>query len=239
MGIYGILVASPLSDLVAGTVITILTVRFFKNLKSSSEVEEEKTIAIADTHPGTIVTIARQHGTCGKKIGELVAKKLEVPFYCKELTAIAAKESGLAEEYLSNDYDQTDNVLQELYLSTHVSHQSIIAQEKILRKIADNGACVIVGRAANHVLWNYENVLKVYLYAPEDYRIDNIQKMYGDTPEEAKKHMHRSDEARAAYYRSISGYDWNNMGNYNICLDASIGTEATATLIADYVKNLK
>ena len=238
-GIYGILVASPLSDFVAGTVITILTVRFFKNIQSAPEVEEEKPVAIAATHPGTIITIARQHGTCGKKIGELVAEKLDIPFYCKELTAIAAQESGLAKEYLSSDYDQTDNVLQELYLSTHVSHQSMIAQEKILRKIADNGACVIVGRAANHVLWNYENVLKVYLYAPEDYRIKNIQKMYGDTPEEAKKHMHRSDEARAAYYRSISGYDWNNMGNYNLCLDASIGTEATVALIAEYIKNLE
>ena len=238
MGIYGILVASPLSDLIAGTVITILTIRFFKNLNTTAE-EEEKISAISTTHPGTIITIARQHGTCGKRIGELVAKEMNVPFYCKELTAIAAKESGLAEEYLSSDYEQNSNVLQELYLSTNVGRQSMIAQEQILRKIADQGACVIVGRAANHVLWNYENVIKVYLYAPEEYRIDKIQEMYGDTKEEARKHMHRSDEARAAYYRSISGYDWKNLGNYNLCLDASIGPEAVATIITNYVNKIK
>ena len=237
-GIYGILVASPLSDLVAGTVITILTVGFFKNLKTMPEVEEEIS-AIAPTRPGTVITIARQHGTCGKRIGEFVAKELNIPFYCKELTAIAAKESGLAEEYLSSDYEQNTNVLQELYLSTHVGRQSMIAQEQILRKIADKGACVIVGRAANHVLWNYKNVIKVYLYASEDYRIGKIQEMYGDTPEEARKHMRRSDEARAAYYRSISGYDWKNLGNYNLCLDASIGPEAVTDIIKDYITRLE
>lgn len=234
-GIYGLLLASPLSDLVAGTVITILTVKFLRSLKESSEREKEA-VSIVSTHPGTIVTIARQHGTCGKQIGELLANRLGVPFYCKELTAIAARDSGLAEEFLSSDYEQMDKALYNLYLSTNVGQQSIIAQEKILRKIADEGACVIVGRAANHVLWNYENVLKVYLYAPEEYRMKNIQNMYGDTEEQAYHHMRRSDKMRAAYYENVSGYDWKNFNNYNLCIDVSVGKEAVVNLILDYVE---
>lgn len=236
-GIYGILFASPLSDLVAGTVITILTIKFLRSLKEAPESTKEPA-AIASTHPGTIITIARQHGTCGKQIGELLAEKLGIPFYCKELTAIAAKESGLAESFLSSDYEQEEKLLYNLYLSTNVGQQSVIAQEKILRKIADEGSCVIVGRAANHVLWNYENVLKIFLYAPEEYRIKNIQKMYGDTTEEAYQHMRRSDKARAAYYQNVSGYEWKNFGNYNLCIDVGIGKEAVVDLILDYMKCL-
>ena len=237
-GIYGILFASPLSDLVAGTVITILTIKFLRSLKETPESIKEPA-AIVSTHPGTIITIARQHGTCGKQIGELLAEKLAIPFYCKELTAIAAKDSGLAEEFLLSDYEQEDKLLYNLYLSTNVGQQSIIAQEKILRKIADEGSCVIVGRAANHVLWNYENVLKVFLYAPEKYRMQNIQDMYGDTKEKAYQHMRRSDKARAAYYQNVSGYEWKNFGNYNLCIDASIGKEAITDIILDYMKHRK
>lgn len=235
-GIYGILFASPLSDLVAGTVITILTIKFLRSLKETPESTNEQA-SIVSTHPGTIITIARQHGTCGKQIGELLAEKLEIPFYCKELTAIAAKESGLAEGFLSSYYEQEEKTLYNLYLSTNVGQQSIIAQEKILRKIADEGSCVIVGRAANHVLWNYENVLKVFLYAPEEYRIENIQNMYGDTKEKAYQHMRRSDKARAAYYQNVSGYEWKNFGNYNLCIDASVGKEAAVDLILAYMKH--
>ncbi len=237
-GIYGILFASPLSDLVAGAVITILTIKFLKGLKETPANSLETT-AIAPTHPGVIITIARQHGTCGKQIGKLLAEKLDIPFYCKELTAIAAKESGLAESFLSNDYEQEEKTLYNLYLSTNVGQQSMIAQQKILRKIADKGSCVIVGRAANHVLWNYENVLKVFLYAPEEYRIQNIQKMYGDTKEDAYQHMRRSDKARAAYYQNISGYEWENFNNYNLCIDASVGNEAVADIIIDYAEKMK
>ncbi len=234
-GIFGILLASPLSDLVAGVVITILTISFFKKLNASDKIKE-KTVSIHETHPGTVVTIARQHGSCGKQIGELVAKRLNVPFYCKELTALVACESGLAQEFISNDYDDSSEVLHQIYLSTQVVQQGIIAQEKVLQKIADAGACVIVGRAANHVLRWYPNVVRVFIYAPEEFRIPNIEKMYGDTYEEARQHMIRSDESRANYYRNTSGLEWKHMENYDLCLDASAGKEVVAETIVDYVR---
>ena len=234
-GIYGILFASPLSDLVAGATIVVLTVLFFKQLNRSTD-EQETPVSICATHPGTVVTIAREHGSCGKQIGELVAKELDVPFYYKELTALVAQESGLAKEFISEDYDDPSEVLHQIYLSTHVVRQGIIAQEKVLRKIADAGACVIVGRAANHVLRGYPNVVRVFIYAPDEVRIRNIQAMYGDSAEEARQHMLRSDESRANYYRNTSGNEWRRMDNYDLCLDSSIGKEAAAKMIVDYIK---
>lgn len=234
-GIYGILLASPLSDMVAGTVISVLTMIFFKKL-STSTASQEAPVSICATHPGTVVTIARQHGSCGKQIGELVAKKLNVPFYSKELAALVACESGLAKEFISDDYDDPSEVLHQIYLSTHVIQRGIIAQEKVIQKIADAGACVIVGRAANHVLRRYSNVVRIFIYAPDEIRIQNIQKMYGDTYEDARQHMIRSDASRANYYRNTSGNEWKRMDNYDLCLDASIGKEDVAEMIVDYVR---
>ena len=234
-GIYGILFASPLSDLTAGTVVLVLTVKFFKKLKTEVRTETAPAEILA-SHPGTVVTIARQHGSCGKAIGEILAEKLELPFYSKELAALLAYESGMADEFFSEENADKSGILNKMYLSTKVAQQGIFAQEKLIRKIADQGACVIVGRAADYVLRRYENVVRVFIYAPEETRIKNIQQMYGDSPEDAKLNMHRSDDARAAYYRSISGKEWQDMANYDLCIDSSVGKERCAQMIADFVK---
>lgn len=234
-GIYGILFAAPLSDIVAGVVITVLTVRFFRNLKDEAP-ESEHPSALQPSHPGVIVTIARQHGSCGKHIGSLVAQRLGIPFYDKEMTALAARESGLASEFIDDLNQDSSGLLRQLYLSTTVMHRAVIAQEQILRRIADQGSCVIVGRAADHVLRDYSQVVRVFLHAPADVRIKNIIEMYGDDSGSAKAHMIRSDEARASYYRSISGRDWQDLRNYDLCIDASMGQEETAQLILDYIR---
>ena len=109
-GIYGILLAAPLSDLVTGITIVIITIKFLRSLKEINT-EPKENIAITPTHPGTIITIAREHGTCGKQIGEMLAKELDIPYYSKELTAIAAKESGFAEEFLPSDYDEKKELI--------------------------------------------------------------------------------------------------------------------------------
>lgn len=75
---------------------------------------------------------------------------------------------------------------------------ALAAQDKVICKIADNGSCVIVGRAADYVLRNYENVLRIFIYTPAEYRMRHVMEVYGDSAEEAKKNIRRSDEARAA-----------------------------------------
>lgn len=94
---------------------------------------------------------------------------------------------------------------------------------------------MIVGRAADHVLREYENVVRIFIYAPEEYRIGKVMEVYGDTRTEAVKNIHRSDEARAAYYHSISNMRWGDAHNYDILIDSSIGVEACAAALCDFL----
>ena len=100
-----------------------------------------------------------------------MAEQLNIPFYYKEMAALAAQESGLDKEFVTDLNTNAPNVLYDLYLSTDVVKQAIIAQEQIVRKIADKGACVIVGRASDYILRDHENVINIFIYAPKDFRI--------------------------------------------------------------------
>ena len=111
-------------------------------------------------------------------------------------------------EFISDVSEHLPNNTYDLYLSTNVFKQAIYAQESIIKRIADNGSCVIIGRASDYVLKDYENVIKVFIHAPKEYRINNLMKVYGDSFEEASYHIKRSDEARASYYYNITLQKW-------------------------------
>lgn len=246
LGIYGVLIAAPLSDFIAGITIILLTTKFFKHLDKLQAKELlntkdniKETALIKESKAGFIITIAREHGSKGKEIGRCLAKRLNIPFYYKEMTALAAKESGLAEEFVSKINENTSRTFHELYLSSEVIQQAVIAQEKIISKIAEKGSCVIVGRAADYVLRNNSSLKSIFLYAPNDYRIKNIMEMYGDTKDEALAHLIRSDEARSSYYENITGRKWRDSINYNLCVDTSIGVENTVNLIEVYLNNFQ
>ena len=233
-GVEGILFAAPAADLIAMIVAASLTVAFLRRLP----VEDGKANTggvIWPSKKGVIITIAREHGSSGKQIGKIVAEKLGVPFYYKEMTALAAQESGLDREFISDINADSPKLLKELYLSTKVVQQAVAAQDKVIRRIADNGSCVIVGRAADYVLRDYENVVRVFVHAPTAYREKRVMEVYGDTPEEAKRNIAHSDKARASYYKSISGLNWGDSQNYNLSLDSSIGLEKSAEVILRYV----
>lgn len=197
--------------------------------------DDGDTVALKPSNPGVIITIAREHGSSGKQIGKLVAQELGIPFYYKEMIALAAHESGLDREFLSDIHKNAPDILRNLYLSSHVVQRAVAAQEQSIRKIADNGSCVIVGRAADHVLKDYGNVVRVFVHAPKEYRIGRVMEVYGDTLKEAKRNIHRSDKARASYYKHISGNRWGDARNYELTVDSSVGVEQTAKLIVQFV----
>lgn len=237
-GVEAILYAAPSADFLAMIVATALTVPFLKSLRTTPTIEKDAAV-LKPSKKGVIITIAREHGSSGKQIGKLVAEKLGIPFYYKEMTALAAQESGLDKEFISDINSNAPATLHSLYLSTEVVQQAIIAQDKVIRKIADQGSCVIVGRAADYVLRDYEDVIRIFIYAPEDYKIKRVTEVYGDTAEEAKKNIHRSDEARASYYKNISELTWGDRQNYEFLIDSSIGIEASVDTICHYIQNRK
>lgn len=234
-GIEGILFAAPAADFIAMIVAASLTVSYMRTLKSEGTSVAEKTAVIRDTHKGVIITIAREHGSSGKQIGKMIAERLGIPFYYKEMTALAAQESGLDKEFVSDLNANSPTLMHDLYLSTNVVQQAVIAQEKVIRKIADSGSCVIVGRAADYVLRDYPDVLRVFIYAPKEYRKRCVMEVYGDNPDQADKNIRRSDEARAAYYKTISGNTWGERRNYELLVDSSVGLDTCANIICDYI----
>ncbi len=151
------------------------------------------------------------------------------------MTALAAKESGLDKEFISDLNRNSPDGMHDLYLSTKPVQHAVAAQNKVIRLIAGNGSCVIVGRAADYVLRDDPDVVRVFIYAPEEFRIAKVMEVYGDSREQAQKNIRRADEARGAYYRSISGGEWGGRRNYDLMVDSSIGAEATAQLIANYI----
>ena len=243
LGLAWFWLAFPTTEIITGSIGFLFYHSFMENdyvkNKKSDFVPDDDITALQPSKPGVIITVAREHGSSGKQIAKIVAEQLGIPFYYKEMIALAAHESGLDKEFISDIHKNAPEVLRSLYLSTKVVQYAIQAQEEIIRKIADNGSCVIVGRSADYVLRDYENVVKIFIHAPKEYRIKKVMEVYGDTPDEAKRNIRRSDKARASYYKHISGKRWGEAKNYDLTVDASAGIEKTAEMIIDYIKRMQ
>lgn len=178
-----------------------------------------------------IITISREHGTNGKEIARLVAKKLNLSFYDKEEIKQFALEHKLAK------INYTPDELYNNYLSLDVNKDSIIHQATAIKKIVEENNCIIVGRAADYILKNNENLVSIFIYAPVEYKIKNIIANYHDTRENAKKHILRSNQSRSNYYSVIANKKWGEKSNYDLCIDAKIGNDKVVEIICDYVKS--
>lgn len=238
MGINGALWAAPIADLIGIILSSTLVVMLFKKLRTSSSNVEEKETSLKQSNKGVIIAIAREHGSQGKYIGELVAKRLNIPYYYKEMIGLAAQESGLDKDFISKINTNSDP-LHSLYLSTSPVGFAIQAQDQIIRKIAEKGSSVIVGRAADYVLRDNKNLIRIFIHAPKEYRVKKVMEMYGDSEKDAIKNIEKSDKARRDYYKTISSLEWGNASNYDLTIDSSIGNELTADIICDYINKTK
>lgn len=178
-----------------------------------------------------IISISREHGTNGKEIGRLVANKLNIPFYDKEEILEFAIKNNMFDGNCSTE-EIYDN-----FLSLDVNKDAIINQSKVIKKIANTTDAVIIGRSADYILKENKNLIKVFIYAPMDYRIKNVMKNYGDSKLEAKNHILSSDKSRSNYYSAIANRVWGDKTNYDLCIDSKIGNENVVKIILDYIKN--
>lgn len=179
-----------------------------------------------------IISISREHGTNGKEIGKLVAKELNIPFYDKE----EIKDYALKNNIINSNYSNEE--LYEHFLSLDASEEAIINQSKVIKNIANNGNAVIIGRATDYILKENKSLIKIFIYAPMDYKIKNIMKNYGDNKKQAKSHILNSNKLRSNYYSVISNKTWGDKNNYDLCIDSKIGNENVVKIICDYVKNI-
>ncbi len=178
-----------------------------------------------------IISISREHGTNGKEIGRLVANKLNISFFDKE----EIKEFAIKNNMIDNNYSNEE--IYDNFLSLDVSKEAIINQANVIKKIANDSDAVIIGRCADYILRENKNLIKIFIYAPMNYKIKNIMKNYGDNEKQARNHILASDKSRSNYYSAIANSTWGDKNNYDLCIDAKIGNENVVKIICDYVKN--
>jgi len=190
-----------------------------------------------------IVTIGRLYGSGGRKIGELVAKELGVPFYDKELITETAKNSGYCEEVLkSNDERPSGSFLYSLVLGANgdslpLDNKLFLAQFETIKQIAEKGSCVIIGRCADYALEERNDVFNVFIYCDMEKRIKRAVEEYGDDEKKITDTINKIDKKRANYYNFYTGKKWGRAESYNMCIDSGkFGIEGTARIIAQCAK---
>lgn len=198
-----------------------------------------------------IITIGRQFGSGGREIGEALAKKLGIAYYDKELISIAAKESGVDAEVFSQvDERATNSLLYSLSMGLYsfgnsfgnssdlpVNDRLYILQHQIIKKLADEGSCVIVGRCADYILKDRDNCVNIFIHANIDYRKKRAVEIHDVKPNKAEQIINKTDKVRANYYSFYSGQKWGLAQNYDLCIDSSkLTTDQAVALIESYVK---
>ncbi|MDR1885463.1 MAG: cytidylate kinase-like family protein [Synergistaceae bacterium] len=186
------------------------------------------------------VTIAREYGSGGRIIGKLLAEELGAAFYDRELISLAAEESGLDEDYVrSIEQKKTPGFLYNLYMTGGVlpiHEQVFLAQSNAIRRLAEEGSCVIIGRCADYALEDRPNCIRVFVYAPLEFRLRIARDEYHEDRENLVDFIRKQDKGRASYYNFFTQNKWGRAQNYNLCIDSSIGFEASARVLKKYVE---
>lgn len=187
-----------------------------------------------------IITIARQYGSGGRAIGEVLARKLGIAFYDKELISLTAKKTGFALDFVREvEERQTSSFLYSVYTATQVPtvyDQARTAQFEVIREITEEGPCVIVGRAADCILRDSAKCVRVFIHAPMEERIQRATQEYGESPENIQRELEKKDRSRAAFYNNYSDSPWGDTRNYDLTISSTIGIEATAEIIIAYIR---
>ncbi|MBP3813899.1 cytidylate kinase-like family protein [Butyrivibrio sp. VCB2001] len=204
----------------------------------------------------TIITIGRQFGSGGREIGEKLAEHFGIKCYDKELLSRAAKESGFCEEMIQNhDERPTNSFLYNLVMDTYsfgynassfvdmpISHKVFLAQFDTIKKIADEGPCVIVGRCADYALADYDNVLNLFIHGNEECKIKRLKERFDDitTDDKAREMMNKKDKQRQSYYNYYSSKKWGRADSYDLCINSSIlGIDGTVKFIIQYIEDFE
>lgn len=197
-----------------------------------------------------VITIGRQAGSGGKKIGELLAKEFGIKCYDKELLAAAAKNSGICQElFESHDERPTNSFLYSLVMDTYslgytsssyldmpINHKIFLAQFDAIKQIAESESCVIIGRCADYALAEHKNLLTVFINADEEDRIVRIAETQSISEDKAKDLMIKIDKKRSSYYNYYSNKHWSDSKSYDLCINSSrLGLEGCVELIKNYI----
>lgn len=204
----------------------------------------------------TVITIGRQYGSAGHEIGEKVAEHFNIRFCDKAILTRAAKESGFCEEMIQNHDERPNNsFLYNLVMDTYsfgynsssfvdmpISHKVFLAQFDAIKSFADEGPCVIVGRCADYALADYKNVINLFIYSDDEFKVNYIREHDPEitTTEKARELYLKKDKQRQSYYNYYSSKKWGRAESYDLCINsAKLGIDGTVKLIIQYIEDFE
>lgn len=200
----------------------------------------------------TVITIARSYGSGGRTLGKLLAEEMGIHYYDREILRMASDQSGISEAL----FGQADEKLNKSPLfgiirknpyrggvippesADFVSDDNLFNyQAKVIRELAEQESCIIIGRCADYVLRDQQDVIRLYFYAPLADCVTRVMNQNGLTEKEAVKKIERTDKYRAEYCRYYTGRDWNDARNYNFCLDTtSMSYEKLVEVVRNFIQ---
>ena len=185
----------------------------------------------------TIITIGRQFGSGGHKIGNMLSERLDIPLYDYNLIRMAARELNVTDEaarqvdetilgrflsaYVVGTGDYTAFMTDDVY-GVPLSDRMYNVQTEIIKKLADRGPCIFVGRCADYILGDYSNMINTFIYAYKEDRINRIMKLYNLNEKQAKDRIKKVDKERKLYYEAHTGREWGTIESHEILLNASL-----------------
>lgn len=180
-----------------------------------------------------IITIARGMGSGGRTIGKMLSEQLGVKYYDKELIRLASEESGINEAF----FGRVDEKIKTSFIRKNGVYKGGLIdpaskdftsdanlfnfQAKIIKELAEKEPAVIVGRCADYVLKDKDDVIKLFIFCDKETAVKNVIEAYGGNEKEAAKLIEKTDKDRCNYYKHYTGRYWEDARNYNICLDTS------------------
>ncbi len=199
----------------------------------------------------TVITIARSYGSGGRTLGKLLAKELGIHYYDRELLRMASDASGI-NEALFGEVDEKLKKSPLFRIASKNCNGEVIApdsdefisddnlfnyQAKVIRELAEEESCVIIGRCADYVLREFDHVIRLYFYAPKEDCIRRIQEISSEPEKDIIKKIEKTDKYRAAYYKYYTGHEWNDANNYDLCLNTtSMSYEKLVEVVKAYIE---
>lgn len=196
-----------------------------------------------------VITVGRQYGSGGREIGTMLAEKLGIAYYDDMLLKEAAKESGLCEDLFHSFDERPKSFLYSIAMDPYsfsmnsitargnIEQQVYLATYETIKKLADKGPCVLIGRCADYALKDRDDVINIFITAPLENRIERVAKRNDISLEEAKDRIKKTDKSRASYYNYYSSKDWGEAKSYDLCIDSSLlGIEGTVELLEKMIQ---
>lgn len=193
-----------------------------------------------------VITISREFGSGGRELGKRLSEKLDIPFYDKELISLTAQEAALSETELLHYYESIPVMEQSTQPSVYpafsplydvpISDQVFLAQSRVIKSLADQGPCIIVGRCADRVL---EDSINLFVYAEIEQRVKRILSLNKDIdPDIIENKIRETDRKRKDYYQYYTGCEWGKAQNYHLCLDSGFaGVSACLQAVLSYLEH--